>query len=142
MSNKQFNYWGKAWMKWAVLAGGLLTLFSLYEKIRDYQIVVESEIYSNEMLIRYMAQQKFSCLTTLICTLVFFGVFLIGSFARSRRSAKRAEALLLMSMAVIIAAGIVIWGPFLTTVMLVEWIVIAILSMGIGLYSFMKHGKQ
>ena len=142
MSNKQFNYWGKAWQKWVVLAGGLLTLFGLYEKIRDYQIVVESDICSHEMLVQYMAQQKFSCLTTLICTLIFFGVFLIGSFARSRKSAKLAEALLLMSMAVIIAAGIVIWGQFLTTVLLAEWIVLSLLSMGIGLYSFMKHIKQ
>ena len=138
MTDKQFTYWQKPWLKWVFLVLGILQGFMLYEKIRDYQMVIGSEIFSSEQLIRYMGQQKFSCLITVILFLGFTGIFLIGTLARNRRSAELAEALLLSGMGVMMITGIMIWGRTLARSGLVIWICVSLLMVGAGLFSLFR----
>ena len=142
MSNDNFTYWKKPGLKWVFLTAGILQGLFLYEKIKDYQIVIKAGIFSDEKLIQYMAQQKFSCLLSSIAILGFLGVFLIGSIAKSTRSAKLAEALLLIAMAAVIGIGSMAWGKSFTQVQLIVYLVLSILAMGTGLFTLIKYMKK
>ena len=142
MSDSTFTYWKKPWLKWVVLAAAIGQGLLLYEKIREYQFVVEAGIFSEEELLQYMAQQRFSCLISGVAILGFLGIFLIGSIAKSKRGARLVEALLLIAMAVVIAVCVVAWRETFTQAMLVVCLSFSIFTMGTGLYTLIKHIKR
>ena len=142
MSDNEFTYWKKPGLKWVFPTAGILQGLLLYEKIKDYQIVIESGIFGDEKLLQYMAQQKFSWLLSSIAILGFWGVFLIGSIAKSRRSAKLAEALLLIVVSAVIGIGSVAWGKMFNQVQLVVCISLLILATGTGLFTLIKYTKK
>ena len=142
MSDNKAAYWKKPGLKWALLVVGILQGHLLYEKIKDYQIVMEAGIFSDEKLLQYMAQQKFSCLLSSVIILGVLGAFLIGATAKSPRSAKLAEALLLIAMATVMGIGIAVWGQSFTQAWLVVWLLLSILTMGTGLFTLLKCGKK
>ena len=142
MSDNKAAYWKKPGLKWVLLVVGILQGHLLYEKIKDYQIVMEAGIFSDEKLLQYMAQEKFSCLLSSVVILGILGAFLIGAIAKSPRSAKLAEALLLIGMAAVMGIGIAVWGQSFTQAWLLVCLLLSILTMGTGLFALIKCRKK
>ena len=134
-NENKFSYWKKPWMKWLTLVVGLMQFPMVFEKMREMRIVGTTQIFTAEKLSEYMVRMKFGCITTFVVGIGFIGIFLIGTFAKSERQARIAEALLLIAIAVILSIGATVFGTDIV------WTVILCLVWAVSIYTLVKALK-
>lgn len=93
-----FVYWKRTWQKWLILIAGLLQLMGLWLGLNEYQDAarVKDLLFSPAAWDGYAAQQSVQCAISGLSAAIFLGIFLIGMFARSLKSARRLEGVLLL----------------------------------------------
>ncbi len=141
MDNKnEFSYWKKAWHKWIVFAAGIIQIPLLLRNIANYNIVIEADIFTPEKLSEYILNQRFNCLTNILCAVVFIGLFIVGCLARDKKSARLGEGILALAVAAALTVGIIlswnvihgIWGW--VTLLTVIWFSVV--------YSFVQFFRE
>lgn len=140
--NKQvpFSYLKRPWAKWCFFVAGLLQIPLMFENMREFRLLEESGIYSPAQLSEYLMQYKFICMLHLACATVFLGVFLISIFARSKKSAKLAESILLFAASVICTVGIVLWGSVMPSLPL--FVICLCLIWGVFVFTLYQSIKE
>lgn len=105
MEQRPFQYWQWPGLRWLFLAAGLLQLVNLAMKINDWRTLAGAGIFSAAEWQSYCARQGMSCANSGLLAAVFLSLFFIGQWAKSARSARRAEGVLLLGLAVVWAAA-------------------------------------
>lgn len=135
---EKFFYWKRPRAKWFCLAGGILELLVLWRNIREYNRIAAAGIFSPAAWTDYAEGQIHLCVSNGIAASLLLGSFLIGNLAQSQRSARRAEGLLLLFLALV--AGIALCLSS-TDVSVVFWVVVMLACLGGAACSFGKHRK-
>ena len=124
---RDFTYWKRPWHKWFVLLAGILQVVVLLLNIQEYQDIAKAKILSSSAWESYAARQSLQCAINGLTAAIFWGEFLIGIFAGSKRTARMAEGVLLLVLTLLwgiagFALGLttqggtrVIWGLLLLT---------------------------
>lgn len=140
--NPDCRYWRRPWHKWIILTVEILQLLFLWMEIREREELFTAGIFSAPTWESYAARSNFSCAVHGLTAALFLGVFLIGLLARSRRSARLAEGLLLLLLALA-------WGTAGATLGLASqdegkllWAFFLLLTLGAGVYGLWKCRKQ
>lgn len=140
--NPDCRYWRRPWHKWIILTVAILQLLFLWMEIREREELFTAGIFSAPTWESYAARSNFSCAVHGLTAALFLGVFLIGLLAGSRRSARLAEGLLLLLLALA-------WGTAGATLGLASqdggkllWAFFLLLTLGAGVYDLWKCRKQ
>lgn len=96
-----FTYWKRPWHKWIILAAALLQLLALWMNVREYMDIFRAGIFSSSGWADYAAGKSVQIALSGMLSALFFGIFLIGDLVRGQRSARRAEGLLLLFLALV-----------------------------------------
>ena len=104
---RSYTYWKKPWAKWCVLAAGLLQLLALWMNLNDYRRVsaVWEHIMSEDAWKSYALETLFSCSLEGFMAALFFGCLLAGGLARSERTARRNDGIMLLIWAMLWGAA-------------------------------------
>lgn len=98
--SEKYNYWKKPWHKWAVLGGAILQMIGLNLRIQEYRDISRPEIrtrlFSESGWERYVTDQYFQFSISIIMIFLFLGCFVIGIFARSKRTSDISMGILLI----------------------------------------------
>lgn len=133
---EEFSYWKRPWGKWFTLAGGIFELLALWLNVREYNRIAAAGIFSPAAWADYADSKIHLCASNGILAILFLGSFLVGNLARSQRSARRAEGLLLLILA--LGMGIVLC---LSDDGAVFWVCMMLICLGGVVYSFWKCRK-
>ena len=139
----EYSYWKRPWHKWAILIVAILQLISLWMNIREYEQIAQAGILSAAAWESYTAQHNLQCAITGLMAVCFAGPFVIGCFAKERKSARLAEGLFLLFLAA--AWGIIGWTVLQLNSSLgsgLFWALILILSLSGGLWDVWRYRKK
>ena len=104
----RYSCWRSPWEKWACLAVSLLQLPLISHRVRDYRFVIETHIFSPEVLEVYRMTQEFHILIAVLCSAGFLGLFLAGELIHRRPVLKLIQGLMLLTAAVALTAGMLL----------------------------------
>jgi len=90
-----FTFWKRPWYKWVVLAAAILQLLDLLINIYEYVKISAIGILSPSEWADYAPSQIWQCAMNGVLIICFWGVFFIGVFAKSQKSAWLAESVVL-----------------------------------------------
>ena len=136
---KEFSYWKKPWLKWLVFSGAVLQMPGLYARLQEYRAVsrpeIRTKLFSQSGWENYAAEQYFQISMSILLIGLFLGSFVIGIFARSKKTADISTGILLIIFALFwctIGFSIPVSSNVL---MMTMWIlVLMVLSVG-GMYT-------
>lgn len=141
-SKSDFSYWKYPWQPWLVLLVVVLQLLLLRSGIHDYRILAAAGVFSPEELRAYLLQQSFSCTLSGSLAFLFLGLFLIGTFARSRRAADLSGAVLFLLLFCGLAVCGLAFGFYKAPASISAlWIVYLLLSLFGSLYDVYRGKK-
>lgn len=106
------TYWKRPWHKWLILATAILQLLCLWMNLREYRSISAAGILSDPAWTDYAAQKRLQCALNGMMAACFSGHFLIGVLARSPKTARLAEGLLLLLLALAWAAACLVLQLF------------------------------
>lgn len=136
-----FTYWKRPWDKWLILAAAILEILSLWMNLQEYNRISAAGFLSASEWADYAAQKGLQCGLNGILAASFFGIFLIGAFARSQRRARLAEGVLLLLLALA-------WGAVGAASHLALrngqgflWGLLLLLAFGAAAYKFWRYRK-
>jgi hypothetical protein len=140
--SEEFSYWKRPWQKWLFLVASVLQFVLLFMNIQDYSEVAATQIFSPDAWDRYALQQTFRISLHAHSGIVFLAVFLIGTFAKTKRQSKKAESLLLITLAVAwIITGMLYSFSSQETTKLIWILLILLMSFG-AIFSVYKYYKS
>lgn len=133
-----YTYWKRPWQKWLVLIAGLLQVATLWLLVQEYRDVAAAGILSSTAWESYAVQQSFTCAINGMTATVFLGIFLIGTFARSRKMARMAEGTFLLVLALV--WGVVGFVLRLTTQggIRISWALLLVAALVGSVFTFWK----
>lgn len=142
MEKKQsFSYWKQPWGKWAVLAAAIAEIWIFWDDLTEYQTVLSLNIYSASAWNQYAVHQKSECMLDALIAAALIGIFLIGALARSKKSARLAESLLVLSMAAAIGIWMLVCYPQLSLSLTAVFLVILAITLVGGFYLLSQYRK-
>lgn len=130
---KSFSYWKHPFGKWVVLVGAVLQTINLYLLLKNLDKIYQAQVLSSAEWEAYLAEQAFLCSCTALNVFLFFGIFFVGFFARSKRTALLGELAVLGVCAFIwSAAGVYLW-PILSPGAHKIWLGLVLLFLLVGI---------
>lgn len=141
MMSSAFSYWKRPWHRWVILAVGILQLIALRLHIQEYRNLadVQERIFSAAEWEQIAAQQLMQCSISALLAAVFFSVFIIGHFSRSKRSARLADGILCVVLGLAWGAAGLLLPMRYSTGDTVIWLVILLLALGGGAGALWWH---
>ena len=136
-----YSYWKWSWVKWLVLAAGLLELVQLGMSIREYRYISEAGILSDQAWASFAVQEKLQFVLKGALAACFFGTFLIGALCRSRKQARLAESALLLALALVWTAALIALRPTSSADRFLGALVLCATAGGAG-YSFWQYRRK
>lgn len=111
--NDTFTYWKKPWHKWITFIAAVLQTIALSLEIRDFREIgragIRDKLFSPTGWESYVAEQYFHFAISISLICMFFGIFFIGLFARSKKAAGISEGILLLSIGLLLGiVGVVL----------------------------------
>lgn len=88
MGNREFIYWKRPWHKWAIIIGAFSQLLCLWMNVREYSRIARAGVLSAEQWASYALTAQWQCAVNGVAAACFLGIFLIGTFARSKKEAR------------------------------------------------------
>ena len=98
-SSENFTYWKKPWQKWFIFNAAVLNLFALLHNIQEYRNIAMLGILSPSEFASYSASKYMQCASNGFIAASFFAIFVIGFIAKSKKSARLAEGIVLLVLA-------------------------------------------
>lgn len=142
---KEFSYWKHPYQKWLLFLAGVIQLLCLFLNVREfpeYRHLLEIGFLNASQWESYFVGQCMQCALNILLLVLFFGCLLIGRFARSAPSARRAEGILLLCKAALWGvAGLLLRFPAFGTTCFI-WGLILIALLCCGAFSLWKSHKK
>ena len=141
MMSSAFSYWKRPWHRWVILVVGILQLVALWLHIQEYRNLadVQERVFSAAEWEQIAAQQLMQCSISALLAAVFFSVFIIGHFSRSKRSARLADGILCVVLGLAWGAAGLLLPMRYSTGDTVIWLVILLLALGGGAGALWWH---
>ncbi len=140
-----FSYWKKPQHKWLVLFGVVMLFISLWFRVQDFIAIssfeIRTKIFSQSGWESYLLQQYFQFAISGVMISLFLGGYIIGCFAKSSKSARRSEGILMITLAILWCITGLSIGISNDTTALAIWIILLIATLAGGIYSLCKSRK-
>ena len=120
-TQKPYSYWKKPWHPWLFLGAAVLQLAALGMSVRRYHQVAEAGVLSGAEWAAGAAQEQAQWACGGILAVSLLGTVLIGALVRSQQSARLAEGIFFL----ILALG---WGISAVSLKLFSWNVTGFLT--------------
>lgn len=121
-AQKPYSYWKKPWYPWLFLGAAAVQLAGLGMSVRQYRRVAEAGVLSGAEWAAFAAREQTRWALSGMLTVCLLGTVLIGALVRSQPSARLAEGIL----SLILALG---WGVTAVSLELFSWNVTGFLTL-------------
>ena len=142
MGNREFIYWKRPWHKWAIIIGAFSQLLCLWMNVREYSRIARAGVLSAEQWASYALTAQWQCAVNGVAAACFLGIFLIGTFARSKKEARLFEGLFLLLLALAWGAAALALHPFSSDFRGAFWAILFIIALGGAAHSLSQYRKE
>ncbi len=138
----EFTYWKRSWHKWLILAVAIIQLLCLWMNIQEYNRIFTVGILSTSEWADYAASKNWQCAINGVMAGCFLGTFLIGIFAKSQRTARLAEGVLLLFLFFVCGTIGFTLHLFSLSGKGLVWILILLIAFGGAIHNFWQYRKE
>lgn len=142
-TSEQSTYWKRPWGKWMTLLAAAVFLVCMGLNLSEYFRIseVKDVIFSEKAFEKWRVETLFRCSVYGFATALYLGQFFIGSFSRSKKTAQRAEGLLLLGVGLLwLGIGCVLDFPALGHRGMF-WGLLALCAVVAGIYTVWKSRR-
>lgn len=133
------------WHKWIAFIAAALQTITLSLEIRDFREVsrtgIRDKLFSPTGWESYVAEQYFHFAISISLICMFFGIFFIGLFARSKKAAGISEGILLLSIGLLLGIVGVVLPVFSDQANTILWLFLLIILFCGGIWSLWKNRR-
>ena len=143
-SSEKFSYWKRPWHRWLILAVGILQLINLWINCQEYHkyLQIHERIFSVAEWEQIFAQELMQCASSGLQAATFLGIFLIGCFAKSKRTARISEGILLLALGVAWSVAGLLMPLTSSRGNTVLWAAITLLALGGGATILWRNARK